>query len=161
MPKSKNTGPVSVNDTSCKPDMKHLNVIGFVKNTSNLESENKRNIKLKKAKDNIIDAGTDIEEALKLTIKQFKADSVDKIKETEHKIADFKKKTAGSNNEIIASYQHHIDQLESNKTSLMAALETFREDGESEWKMFKHQFGKDLKEFENEIGGFIKNFGNQ
>lgn len=161
MLRNKNIDPVSAKNMSYRPELKHLTVIGFTNNTSNTELAKKGITKLQKAKANIVDAGSDLSGAFKLTIEQFKADVVIKINETEHKIADFKKKTSGSSNEIAAIYQPQMDQLEASKTKLLLALETYKEDGESEWKLFKHQFGKDLKKFEKEIGGFIKNFGNQ
>ena len=73
---------------------------------------------------------------------------------------DFKKKIATSDNEIAAIYQHQVEKLEASKASLIKSLEAYEEDGESKWETFKHQFGKDFEEFEKEIAGFIKNFGN-
>lgn len=143
-----------------KPDIKHITVTGFANNTLNADAAKAGVTKLKKAKVNITDAGTDFGEALKLTVEQFKTDSVIKIAETEHKIADFKKKIATSNNEITAIYQHQVDKLEVSKTNLISALEAYKEAGESKWETFKHQFSNDLVEFEKEIEGFIKNFGN-
>lgn len=160
MLRNKNIDPVSVKNATYKPDLKHLTVIGFVNKSSNTDLAKNGVAKLKKAKVNITDAGNDLSGALKLTVEQFKVDSVHKINETEHKIADFKRKIASSNDEITAIYQHQVEKLEASKIKLISALDEFKEEGERKWETFKHQFGKDFEEFEKEISGFVKNFGN-
>lgn len=141
-----------------KPNLKHITVTGFTDNAFNSTPAKAGVAKLKNAKKDIVDAGMDFGEALKLTVKHFKSESAIKITETELKIADFKKKIATSNNEIAAVYQQQVDKLEETKARLISALETYKDVGESKWEAFKHQFAKDLLEFENEIEGFVKNF---
>lgn len=92
MLRNKNIDPVSAKNMSYRPELKHLTVIGFTNSTSNTDLAKKGIAKLQKAKANIVDAASDLSEAFKLTIEQFKADVVIKINETEHKIADFKRK---------------------------------------------------------------------
>lgn len=143
-----------------QPKIKHLTVIGFAgqKNSSNYANAGKGKVKLKKAKENIMDAGNDFSRALEKTIENFKAESIIKINEIDSRVAEIKAKTLNAADEAGGVYKDEISRLEHSKTLLLAKLEEFKEEGEDKWEDFKNEFRNDLEGFNKAIKDFIANF---
>ena len=141
-----------------QPKIKHLTVVGFAgqKNSSNYVNAGK--VKLKKAKENIMDAGNDFSKALEKTIENFKAESIVKINEIDSRVAEIKAKTLNAADEAGGVYKDEITRLEHSKTLLLAKLEEFKEEGEDKWEDFKNEFRNDLEGFNKAIKDFIANF---
>ena len=106
-----------------QPKIKHLTVIGFAGQKNSSDYVNAGKVKLKKAKENIMDAGNDFSRALEKTIENFKAESIVKINEIDSRVAEIKAKTLNAADEAGGVYKDEISRLEHSKTLLLAKLE--------------------------------------
>ncbi|MDO9154061.1 MAG: hypothetical protein Q7U47_10220 [Paludibacter sp.] len=100
---------------SYKPENKHLTVLGFAGQKTNSAFAKAGKLKLKKAKENIVDAGIDFSSAISETIAGFKAQSIDEINRIDSSIAGFKKKIETAGDKIGAFYKDEIIRIENSK----------------------------------------------
>jgi hypothetical protein len=105
------------------------------------------------AKQNVAEAKQDLKETKASNAKEwaeFKVESQAKIVDNEKRIAELKVKMNKPGNTFDGLYRTRIEKLEAKNTELKSKLNNY-DGNETEWKTFKSDFNRDMKEIGNNI----------
>jgi len=102
---------------------------------------------LQAAKDNVVLAKHELDQAMKDSIRQFRKESEDKIRTNETAIAEFKVKIAKEKNGNRARLEKKLTGIEQQNNKMKQRLAEFNEDQRENWKSFEFKFKYDMDEF--------------
>jgi len=139
-------------------DFRHITVTGFIGDNKGTPAKKLRagQGKLKTARENVLGAKNDFNDAFDLSVKEFKVEASEKIRQTETKILELKSKIIDTSKELGLVYQDHIDKLEYSKKILVDKLEEYKAIGTEDWKSFKHHFNDEIEDFETAVTIFLQ-----
>ena len=98
----------------------------------------------KEAKDKVVVAKQELNQALQDSILQFKKESEEKISNYEKDIAELKVKIAKEKKENKAKYEKKLAELEQKNADLKKKLENFKAEEKDKWLSFKTEFDHDM-----------------
>jgi septal ring factor EnvC (AmiA/AmiB activator) len=104
-------------------------------------------INLQTAKDNVVVAKHELNQAMKDSILQFRKESEDKIRTNETAIAGFKVKISKEKKENRARFEKKLARIEQQNNEMKQRLAEFNEDQRENWKSFEFKFKYDMDEF--------------
>ncbi len=110
--------------------------------------------KVDQAKENVIEAEQELNQAIKDSIVQFRKESEQQISVYEQSIADLKAKIATEKKDVKATYEKSLAELQQKNELLKTKLNDFKDDEIDKWDSFKTEFNSDM----NDLGTAIKNF---
>ncbi len=110
--------------------------------------------KVDEAKENVVQAELELNQAIKDSIVQFRKESELKISAYDQSIADLKAKIATEKEDARATYEEKIEELEQKSDLLKTKLNDFKDDEIDKWNSFKNEFNRDM----NDLGTALKNF---
>ena len=99
------------------------------------------------ARDNVVKATQELNQALKDSIQQFRKASEEAINANEIKIAEFKVKIAKEKKEFKAKDERRLAELEEQNNNMKKELEEFKEDQRENWNSFRLKFKHNMDEF--------------
>jgi hypothetical protein len=105
--------------------------------------------KLHDAKVAVVEAQIDLNVARLDSItayQRFKNESDERIVMYDKSIAEFRTKVANERQENRARYEKTLAGLEQKNRDLKKKLDEYREDGKTDWEIFKAEFNKDMEE---------------
>lgn len=105
------------------------------------------------AKQNVVEAKQDLKDTKasnEAEWKVFKAESEAKILDNEQRIAELKVKMNKPGNTFDGLYRTRIEKLEAKNVELKSKLNNY-DGNETQWKTFKSDFNRDMKEIGNNI----------
>ena len=105
------------------------------------------------AKQNVAEAKQDLKDTKASNAaewKVFKAESEAKILDNEQRIAELKVKMNKPGNTFDGLYRTRIEKLEAKNVELKSKLNNY-DGNETQWKTFKSDFNRDMKEIGNNI----------
>ncbi len=126
------------------------NVLTSCHQSSSSSIDNKED-KLLKAKEEVIEAKQDLNQALKDSIRMFKMDAQAMIAENNRKIDEFKEKIANDKRSARVKYEAKIKDLEGLNKDLQKRLDEFNEENGDKWASFKREFNHDMDEVGNSL----------
>lgn len=112
------------------------------------------NEKANHAKEDIVQATEEFNQAIKDSIAQFKMKSEEIIVANEKKIEELKTKIANEKKDNKAIYEERLAELEQKNVDLRKKLVDFKDDKIDNWESFKNEFNSDL----NNLGAAFTNF---
>jgi len=110
--------------------------------------------KVDQAKENVVDAKQELNQAIKDSIVQFRKESAQQITAYEQSIADLKAKIATEKKDVKATYEKSLEELEQKNELLKTKLNDFKDEETDKWESFRDEFRKDMQD----LGSAIKNF---
>jgi predicted small secreted protein len=113
--------------------------------------------KVENAKDNVENAGVDLDKANReylAEVENFRKEISAKIVTNDQLIAELKAKAANENRELKADYKEVIASLEKKNSDLKKKLDEYKEDGKKNWASFRDEVNQDMKE----LGRAVKDF---
>ena len=110
--------------------------------------------KVNKAKEDVVQAKQELNQAIKDSIVQFKKESNQKIGANEKMIGELKAKLVTGKKEMKATYEKSLAALEQKNNLLKKKLNDFNDDEIDKWNSFKTEFSGDM----NDLGTALKNF---
>jgi Ni/Co efflux regulator RcnB len=105
------------------------------------------------AKENVVEAKQDLKDTKALNNAEwnvFKAESEAKILDNEKRIGELKVKMNKPGNTFDGMYRTRIEKLEAKNAELKSKLKNY-DGNETDWKTFKSDFNRDLKEIGDNI----------
>ncbi len=110
--------------------------------------------KVQDANAELIEAGQELNQALKDSIQQFKKESEEKITANIKSIDEYKAIVANENMETKASFEKILIDLEQKNNDLRKKLDEFKEVSQVKWQIFKTEFNHDMDELEKAFQDF-------
>jgi hypothetical protein len=98
------------------------------------------------AKQDVVLAKQELNQALVDSIQQYKKEIDVKITSNEKKIAEFRSKIAKETKESKAKYEKLIADLEKKNQEMKYKLNNYKEEGQDNWTKFKSEFNHDMNE---------------
>lgn len=123
-----------------------------------LASCNTRAGKIKDAKENVIEAKEDLDEAglkYQAEMENYRKVSSEKIMENEKTIADFRVKIENKKKEVKADYEAKIAALDQKNKNLKQKMNEYKATGKVEWEEFKSEFNHDMDELGNAFQSLV------
>lgn len=93
-------------------------------------------------------------EAYKTEVEHFKKESKQTIAENKSEIARLRTKIAKDKKLANSAYKNQVEALEQQNKDMEKKISNYRATSDSEWRIFKTEFGKDM----NALGTSLKNF---
>jgi membrane protein involved in colicin uptake len=106
------------------------------------------------AKDKVVVAQKELDQAIKDSIQQFRQEEADRISANEKSIAEFRAKIAKETQEIRVKNEQKLADLEQQNRDMKTRLEQFKEDTKDNWDAFRFKFKHDM----NNLGLAFKDF---
>jgi hypothetical protein len=103
------------------------------------------NEKVDDAKDKVVLAQQELDQAVKDSIKQFKKESEEKIIVYEKNIAEFKVRVAKENKEARARDERKLAELEQQNRIMKQQLADFNEERKDQWISFRDKVNRDME----------------
>lgn len=100
--------------------------------------------RVENAKDKVIEAKQELDQALEDSIQQFRKASEDKISKYEKNIADFRLKIANEKMENKSIYDKKLAELVKKNSDLKKKLADYKYDERTKWKIFKAEYNHDM-----------------
>jgi hypothetical protein len=111
--------------------------------------------KVENAQEQVVEANNNLDTAIKnyqADINAYRIETANRIAANELAIAKFNVKIANEKKEAKADYLKKIAALEKRNTEMKVRLQDYKDDGDSKWKTFKAEFGKEM----DDLGKSIK-----
>jgi predicted RNase H-like nuclease (RuvC/YqgF family) len=143
------------------PILYHLvlaSIVGFTLTSCN-KSPKAKEADLKEAKQEVITAREDMNEATRDSIADFnkyKSSIETKLVENEKVISDLKAKINDKDRKNQTLYYKQLEKLQLRNTELRLKIENYKQGPTQKWELFKVDFNKDL----DELGKSISNTAN-
>ena len=118
-------------------------LIGCQSSATKVENANE---KVDDAKDKVVIAQQELDQAIKDSIQQFKKESEEKIILYEKNIAEFKVKIAKEKNEDRVRDERRLAELEQQNNEMKQRLADFNEERQDQWESFRHKFNHDMEQ---------------
>lgn len=123
--------------------------------TSTTENEAE---KTNDAKENLIDAQNDLDQAKKdyaIQYEAFKLESDNRVTENEEIIAQLKEDSKNKSKEVKADLDNQLSVLEQKNKDLKQKVRDYKNDGNDKWESFKVEFNHDM----DNLGQALKDLG--
>lgn len=101
------------------------------------------------AKDDMVDANKELNQALKDSIQDFRKKSEEQIVANEKSLAIYKAEIAKQNKKNKADYEKEWAKLVKKNSDMKIKLENYNEKSEGNWEEFKTEFSRDMDELGN------------
>lgn len=112
---------------------------------------------LNAAKEQVVEARQDYNQAVQDSLVQFRKDSEVRINENERLIADFKTNLSKKEKATQVKYEKTIADLELQNTHLKQKLADYNDEGDTKWQSFKREFNYDMDELGKSLKGLVVN----
>jgi len=119
-----------------------------------LTSCNSSEKKVEDARENVVVAKQELNQALKDSIQEFRTQSEIRIEDYEKTIVELKANIAKEKKENRSEYEKDLAKLEQKNADLKMQLADFKEENQEKWYAFKTEFSNDL----DDLGIAFKNF---
>jgi ribosomal protein L30E len=119
-----------------------------------LTSCNSSEKKVEDARENVVVAKQELNQALKDSIQEFRTQSEIRIEDYEKTIVELKANIAKEKKENRSEYEKDLAKLEQKNADLKMQLADFKEENQEKWYTFKTEFNNDM----DELGLAFKNF---
>jgi septin family protein len=96
------------------------------------------------AKDKVVVAQKELDQAIKDSIQQFRKEESERISANEKSIAEFRAKIAKENQEVRVKNEQKLADLEQQNRDMKTRLEQFKEDSKDNWDAFRFKFKHDM-----------------
>ena len=110
---------------------------------------------LNAAKEQVVEARQDYNQAVKDSVIQFRKDSEVRISENERLIAAFKANLSKMEKATQVKYEKTIADLELQNIHLKQKLADYKDEEESKWQSFKREFNHDMDELGKSLKGLV------
>lgn len=110
---------------------------------------------LNAAKEQVVEARQDYNQAVKDSVIQFRKDSEVRISENERLIAAFKANLSKMEKATQVKYEKTIADLELQNIHMKQKLADYKEEEESKWQSFKREFNHDMDELGKSLKGLV------
>lgn len=114
--------------------------------------------KVNDAKENVIEAEKDLDEANEeymAEMENYRSVTYGKITENDKIIADFRLKIQNEKKEVKADYEIKIAELEQKNRNLKQKMDDYKASGKTEWEEFKAEFNHDMDELGKAFQGLV------
>jgi hypothetical protein len=111
--------------------------------------------KVEKAENEVVEANDKLDSAIKNykeDMAAYRIETANQIANNEKTIADFNLKIAKKKKELKADYLEEIAALEKKNTDMKMKLNSYKDDGNDKWRIFKTEFSKEM----DDLGKSIK-----
>ena len=110
---------------------------------------------LNAAKEQVVEARQDYNQAVKDSVIQFRKDSEVRISENERLIAAFKANLSKMEKATQVKYEKTIADLELLNIHMKQKLADYKDEEESKWQSFKREFNHDMDELGKSLKGLV------
>ncbi|MFA6400405.1 MAG: hypothetical protein WCX31_02100 [Salinivirgaceae bacterium] len=114
-------------------------------------------VKVQDAKNEMIEANDELNQAINDSIQLFRKEAAEKIKANEQSIAEFRARIAVEKMENKAQYEKELAELEQKNRDMKRTLDEVKAEGKEKWLEFKADFSQKM----NDLNTSFKNFLNK
>jgi chromosome segregation ATPase len=141
-------------------NVKHVAAMLIVAAWCTLACNNSSEKKVESAREDVNDAKQDLQKAqnnYNEEWQKFHDDARIRIDENNNRIAEYRVKIKTEKQDVRDRDEKRIAELETRNHNLQVKLDSYKDDGNSNWDSFKREFNHDMDELGHAIGDIFKN----